>query len=80
MFHTPFECVKVRLQAKEYSHLRNTWDCVKDMWTREGLLGFYRGFEVRVCKGLAVRSETSKMPGFTWLTGMCLAGATGLPL
>lgn len=47
VFHTPFETCKIRMQAKEFAHCRNSWDCARDLLRLEGVLSFYRGFEVR---------------------------------
>ena len=47
VMHTPFEKVKIRLQAVEFSHFRNSWDCAYQILRQEGMLGFYQGFEVR---------------------------------
>lgn len=49
VLHNPFEVVKVRLQAKEFAHCKNTWDCAGEMLRLEGPRSFYRGFEVRPC-------------------------------
>jgi solute carrier family 25 (mitochondrial 2-oxodicarboxylate transporter), member 21 len=46
VLHNPFEVLKVRLQAREHSHLRNTMAIARDIIKAEGPLGLYRGFEV----------------------------------
>ena len=54
VFHTPFETCKIRMQAKEFVHCQNSWECAQEMLRGEGVLSFYRGFEVRfylLCEG-----------------------------
>lgn len=39
-------------------HYKNTWDCVKQIWTKEGFVGFYRGLNtniVRCIPGAAIQ-------------------------
>ncbi|RLN71918.1 hypothetical protein BBJ28_00015912 [Nothophytophthora sp. Chile5] len=46
LLYTPFEIIKIRMQT-QYSNTRNrvsNWQCVKDVYGRNGLGGLYRGF------------------------------------
>jgi hypothetical protein len=46
LLHCPFETLKVRMQAREFAHCRNSWACAQEMLRLEGALSLYRGFEV----------------------------------
>lgn len=45
IFHTPFEVVKIRMQSEEYRHLKNSFECVKNIFEKEKLVGLFRGLE-----------------------------------
>jgi len=47
--NTPFETVKVRMQAKTSTYV-STADCVKQTLAKEGPLGLYRGFEAQALR------------------------------
>lgn len=48
---TPFQVVKVRLQAKEHlGKYTNSLDCVQKLWREEGVLAFSNGLSATMCR------------------------------
>ena len=41
--NTPLDVVKTRMQGLEAAKYKNTWDCIKKIYTQEGPKAFYKG-------------------------------------
>jgi solute carrier family 25 citrate transporter 1 len=55
--NTPLDVVKTRMQGLEASRYKNTLDCAKQIWTKEGPRAFYKGTiprMSRVCLDVAI--------------------------
>ena len=55
--NTPLDVVKTRMQGLEASRYKNTFDCAKQIWTKEGPRAFYKGTiprMSRVCLDVAI--------------------------
>ena len=48
---SPFEAVKIRMQAKNRVSLyQSSWHCARTMWAQEGIWGFSRGLEASLLR------------------------------
>ncbi|KAL3068364.1 hypothetical protein niasHT_030655 [Heterodera trifolii] len=55
--NTPIDVVKTRMQGLEASKYKNTFDCAKQIWQKEGFFAFYKGTVPRlsrVCLDVAI--------------------------
>uniref|UniRef100_H2YP03 Citrate transport protein n=1 Tax=Ciona savignyi TaxID=51511 RepID=H2YP03_CIOSA len=55
--NTPLDVVKTRMQGLEAHKYKNTWDCAKQIWQKEGAMAFYKGTIPRlgrVCTDVAI--------------------------
>jgi len=55
--NTPLDVVKTRMQGLEAHRYKNTWDCAKQIYTKEGVKAFYKGTVPRlgrVCLDVAL--------------------------
>lgn len=46
----PMHVIKIQTQYQTARDTRNAWTCMKDIYAKEGLLGYYRGFRYNVAK------------------------------
>ncbi|KAK7197374.1 mitochondrial carrier protein [Novymonas esmeraldas] len=46
----PMHVIKIQTQYQTAIDTRNAWTCARGIYTREGVLGFYRGFPYNVAK------------------------------
>jgi len=55
--NTPIDVVKTKMQGLEAHKYKNSWDCIKQTWQRDGFVGFYKGVGPRlgrVCADVAI--------------------------
>lgn len=48
--NTPLDCIKTRMQGLQGHRYRGTVDCIRQMYSREGVLSFYKGVSLRMLK------------------------------
>lgn len=48
--NTPIDVIKTRMQGLEAARYKNTWDCAKQIMTKEGPTGFYKGVTPRLAR------------------------------
>lgn len=46
----PMHVIKIQTQYQTARDTRNAWTCMRDIYTKEGVLGYYRGFRYNVLK------------------------------
>jgi len=54
----PIDQVKSKLQADIKGEFESPKDCIRKVWAREGVHGFYRGLSTCVVRGFAVNAAT----------------------
>lgn len=55
--NTPVDVIKTKMQGLDSNKYKNSWDCVKDVWKKDGFKGFYFGTVprlFRVCTDVAL--------------------------
>lgn len=55
--NTPIDVIKTKMQGLDSGKYKNSWECVKDVWKKDGLKGFYFGTVprlLRVCTDVAL--------------------------